>query len=194
MVGCTKAIKKALYFGNWLLVDETERDAGDEVVDYGGFTGGPAGGGQGPARPNSGGGGSGGGYGGYRNPAYGSGDWSDSYRRFGTQSGAAGRPISEGYGAGSVPEAGRPADPSAFVGGLWDGNGRREQVIRVDGVERPLSVHSIQVMPDGHRLAEAYYWKNGMWNKITDERAREQIADNVAQGLLHTDDTEIWAR
>jgi hypothetical protein len=199
MVGCTKAIKKALYFGNWLLVDETERDAGDEVVDYGGFSGGPGGGGQGPARPYSGGSGSGGGagsgYGGYRNPAYGGTDWADSYRRFGTQSGAAGRPIGEGYGAGSVPEAGRPADPSAFVGGLWDtsGSGNRKQVIRVDGVERPLSIRSIQVLPDGRRQAEAYYWRNNAWYQVKDEQVREQIAQQVAEGLLQTDDADVWA-
>ena len=195
VIGCTKAIKKTLYFGNWLLIDETERDAGDEVVDYGGFSGLPGGGGQGPARPYSGGGGGSGGstggstYGGYRNPAYGStnANWNDSYRRFGSQ----------GYGVDNgQQEGGRPTDPSAFVGGLWgDGNGKRGgQVIRVNGIERPLSIHSIQIMPDGRRLAEAYYWQNNAWYQVKDDQVREQLAQQVAQGQLHTDDAEIWAR
>jgi hypothetical protein len=198
-----RGIKHTMYFANWLLVDDTERDAGSEIVDYGGFGGGPARfnassspGNGAPSSPGNGWSGTGkGGYGGYRNPNYD--DWGRSYRWYGPQVTATDRPASEGYGG--PPEArDNPVDPGLFVGSLWDqnGNGHAKQTIQLrDGREVPLSIHSIQVTPDGRRLAEAYYYLNNQWWSVKDEGVREQLARDVVQGKLQTDDAfELWAR
>lgn len=188
VLGFTKGIKRLMYMGNWLLVDETERDAGDEIVDYPGgqpWSGQASSSGSPSGSPSP----AGGSYGGYRSPGYtGSGpDWSGSYRRFGSQ----------GY-ASDVQRADEyRVNPGDFVGSLWDtgSNGRPKQTISVDGREAPLSIRGIRVTPDGRRLAEAYYYRNNQWWPIRDERTRESLAQDVAQGILATDaELERWAR
>jgi hypothetical protein len=194
VLGFTKAIKRLLYVGNWLLVDEGERDAGEELVDYGDLGRGPDGQ---PSSPSSGspwrspsGSGAPGGYGGYRSPSLRAGpDWSNTYRRYGPQ----------GYTSDvqAVVDDDYRVDPASFVGNLWDTghNGRPRQTMSVDGREVPLSIRGIRTAPDGRRLADAWYYRNNQWWPVKSERTREAIAMDVAQGVLATDaELELWAR
>ena len=186
VIGITKSLKRLFYFGNWLLVDETERDAGAEIVDYGDFRGGPGGsaGMPGPSpSPSPGGGGSG--YGGYYNPRYSDRpDWSHSYRRYGSQ----------GYASDMEPGDGSDypdyrVNPRDFVGSLWETgrNGRPKQTIYLAGREVPVRIRGIRLAPDGRRLADAWYYRNNMWHRILDERIQAQIAQDVAQGILEVE-------
>jgi hypothetical protein len=185
LLGVTKGIKRMMYVGNWLLVDEGERDAGAEVVDYGDL-------GRGPSRgyaPSSSGSPSSppGGYGGWSNPSYRRSGMSDMHRRYGPQ----------GYSSDVRPaEEDERVSRHDFVGSLWDAgpNGLPKQSISVDGKEVPLSIRSISVAPDGRRLADAYYYRNNQWWRVRDDRTRAAIAEDVAQGVLHTDsELEVWA-
>jgi hypothetical protein len=211
VLGFTQGIKRLLYVGNWLLVDEGERDAGEELVDYGDLGRGP--GGQPPpgwTSSSSGPSGSGpaGGYGGYRSPTFRAAhpgsttragepqgeaytrsgpDWGDTYRRYGPQGYASDvQPIDDDY----------RVDPGGFVGNLWDtgDNGRPRQTISIGGREVPLSIRGIRTTPDGRRLADAWYYRNNQWWPIKSERTREAIAMDVAQGVLIADaELELWA-
>lgn len=196
VIGVTKAIKRLFYFGNWLLVDEMERDAGAEIVDYGDFRGGPGGGASSGApgystSPSPTGGG--GGYGGFYNPRYssrpGGVDWGSSYRRHGAQGYAADMEMRGDDIAYRV-------DPKDFVGSLWETgeDGRPRQTIYLDGREVPVSIRSISFAPDGRRLADAFYYRNNGWHRIKDERVRAQIAQDVAQGVLEVEgERDLWA-
>jgi hypothetical protein len=185
LLGVTKGVKRMMYVGNWLLVDEGERDAGAEVVDYGDLGRGSGGGhatssSGSPSSPS-------GGYGGWSNPSYRRSGMSDMHRRYGPQ----------GYSSDVRPvEDDERVSRHDFVGSLWDTgpNGLPKQSISVDGKEVPLSIRSISVAPDGRRLADAYYYRNNQWWRIRDERTRAAIAEDVAQGVLHTDaELEVWA-
>jgi len=190
----TKVAKQVLYFANWLLVDEGERDGGKaDLVDYERF-------GRGPGSGRDGGSGyTGTAYSGYRpgglSPSGGGhryttdqGErWTRAYRRYGPQVAGAGSPVREGYGG--LPEAvsDRPSDPRAFVGHLWDvgRNGRPRQTIHLNGREVPVRVHQIQVLPDGRHLAEAEYQAgDGRWLPVKDMGVREEIAHDVRDGIL----------
>jgi hypothetical protein len=190
VLGVTKSIKRLMYIGNWLLVDDMERDAGAELVDYdigrGPYTGQPRG--TSPASP-PGGSSPPGGYGGYRSPTYASrASWSEAYRQHGSQ----------GYTSDvTYTSPDDQVDPLDFVGSLWDAgaNGRSKQTVSVDGRECPLSIRGIEVAPDGRRLAQAYYHRNNQWWQVKDERLRERLARDVYRGALATDaELERWAR
>jgi hypothetical protein len=200
----TKPVKQMLYFGNWLLVDEGERDAGGagDVVDYDSY-----------ARPGPGGGPyNSPHYGGWRPPGstppsapdatryyggqrqgdpgtgrYGERDydwrgqrWSGSYRRYGAQ----------GYGGPPEVEE-RPPDPNRFTGSLWDvgGDGRPRQTISLNGREAPVRVHGVGVTPGGRELANASYRTgDGRWVPIKDPGMRAAIAQDVRDGILLTEE------
>ncbi len=175
-VGSLGYLKRAFYTANWLLVDESERDAPlAGAVDYRALIEGRAPGSQGqPVKIKTGSSGAGG---------------SPVYPSTSTPIPVLRARSTPDMSAGPAVVQARPVGQQAYGRHLFNttGNYNPNQTVEVEGQARLLAIRRLMTDPfSGKRRAEAAYYDPGLgqWRLVDDNEAREQIAREVEAGRM----------